>query len=233
MNLDKIVSIIKEPVHGERFYTKETMKKLIEKVQEICTELEIYPDTPQYRIIEIINNYIKCNVGLRKEYFDTFCERTDKFNQSELPYRTAYGALVKGEAMCAGYAEAERILLSQYGIDTHTLLSKLPGKNKRLLHYVVLARYKKGLNDEYAVLDPERQMNCERKGMDYELYKSKMIYMLPTAIFTNNVIGTTGVGMEAEEYMSHIEVPRIQGTDGIEKIIGVRGDDSSGRENYN
>lgn len=219
MNIDAIADIIKEPVHGSQFYSKATFADLVSKVQHICGNLEITEQSKPESIISIVNNYIKYNVSLRNQYFDTFCERTETFDTNELVYRTAYAALEKGEAMCAGFTEAVRVLLSQYGIKTHTLLTKLPGKNKRLLHYVAVAEYEKDGEKKYIVLDPERQANCERKGMDFEKYQSNMLYALPHPIFTNDVVGETGLGMQAEEYFSHPEIIRTTGTSQIGRLI--------------
>ena len=102
----------------KRNFTRETLQELITRVEEICSNIEINENTSPENIISIVNNYIKHNVQLRKSYFDTFCERTEKFDERELIYRTAYGALVKGEAMCAGYTEAVRMILAQYDICT-------------------------------------------------------------------------------------------------------------------
>ena len=108
MNIKAITDIIQEPVHGIKFYTKDTLKELVNTVYEISRSLELTSQSTPETIISIINNYIKFNVKLRSQYFDAFCERTDCFDKNELVYRTAYGALVKGEAMCAGFAEKER-----------------------------------------------------------------------------------------------------------------------------
>ena len=222
MNIKAITDIIQEPVHGIKFYTKDTLKELVNTVYEISKSLELTSQSTPETIISIINNYIKCNVKLRSQYFDAFCERTDCFDKNELVYRTAYGALVKGEAMCAGFAEAVRILLSAYGIKSYTLLTKLPGDNRRLLHYVVVAEYKKEGNNKYAVLDPERQAFCEMRGLNFERYQSNIIYAFPDSIFTNDVVGETGLGMLAKEYFEHQEIPRVQGKENIGKIIMIQ-----------
>ncbi len=221
MEIEAIKNIIQEPAHGSRFYTQDTLRELVNKLAKIKGQLEITEETNPENAIAIIQNYIKYNVSLRNQYFDAFCERSDTFDQNELIYRTAYGALVKGEAMCAGCTEAVRMLLKMYGIKGYTLLSKLPGSNKRLLHYVVVAEYEKDGQTHYSILDPERQANCEKKGMDYEKYKSNMIYLLPDTVFTNDVVGNTGLGMEAGEYLSHADIPRVQGTKDIGKLIDI------------
>ena len=48
-----------------------------------------------------------------------------------------------------------------------------------------------------------------------------MIYALPDPIFTNDVIGDTGLGMQAEEYLSHKDIPRVYGTKDIGKLIEI------------
>lgn len=221
MEVQDIINIIEDPVHGSKFYTRDKILKLMEQLDRLHSKLEIDKSTSNKRAIEIIQNYIKCNVSLREPYFDCFCERTEKFDENELEYRTAYGALVKGEAMCAGCAEAVRMLLQLYGIKSYTLLSKLPGKNKRLLHYVVVAEYEEDGVTKYEILDPERQANCERKGMDYQRYQSNMIYTIPDKIFTEDVVLDTGLGMQAEEYLSHEEIPRVVGTKDIGTLIEI------------
>lgn len=122
MNIKSIQSIIKEPVHCTKFYTKETLKDLVCTLKQIYRELE--------KAISIIQNFIKSNVKLITSYFDAFCERTDKFDNNELIYRTAYGELVMSEVMCAVCVEAVRMLLAMYEIKSYTLLAKLPGKIK-------------------------------------------------------------------------------------------------------
>lgn len=219
MNMESLKAIISEPAHGQQFYTAKTLKELVGKLAELHDSLEITDETEPEAAIAIIKNYIKYNVSLRQSYFDAFCERVDQFDKKELVYRTAYGALVKGEAMCAGYAEAARLLLDMYGIKGTTVLSKLPGSNKRLLHYVVVAEYEKDGKMFYDIIDPERQANCEKKGMDYERYKSNMTYVLPDPVFTNDVVGTSGLGMQAEEYLQHTEIPRVVGTENIGWLI--------------
>lgn len=48
-----------------------------------------------------------------------------------------------------------------------------------------------------------------------------MIYVIPNTVFTNNVIGDTGLGMEAEEYLSHESIPRVYGTKEIGKLVEI------------
>lgn len=116
MEIEGIKNIIQEPAHGSKFYTLDTLRQLVSRLAEIREQLEIREDTDSEVAIAIIQNYVKYNVSLRNSYFDAFCEKCDTFDKNELVYRTAYGALVKGETMCAGCAEAVRILLEMYGI---------------------------------------------------------------------------------------------------------------------
>lgn len=218
-NVDQIIKIIQEPAHGQQFYTRTNMRALLDEVEDICKNMGITEETPDRTKIKIINDYVKQNVNLRASYFEAFNEETDKFNENELIYRTAYGALVKGEAMCAGYAEATRILLSQYGIKSHTILAKLPGRDKRLLHYVVVAEYDEDGEKKYQVLDPERQRKCESRGWDFESYRNNMIYMKALPEFTNDVVGETGVGMPASEYVEKTKTKQIHGVESIQELI--------------
>lgn len=218
-NIDEIISIIREPAHGQQFYSRSSMRALLDEVEDICKNIGITEATPDRTKIKIINNYVKQNVKLRAPYFEAFNEETDKFNENELVYRTAYGALVKGEAMCAGYAEATRILLSQFGVKSHTLLAKLPGRDKRLLHYVVLAEYDEDGEKKYEVLDPERQRKCESRGWDFESYRNNMVYMNPLPEFTNDVVGENGVGIFASEYVEKTKTKQIEGVDNIQELL--------------
>ena len=47
-----------------------------------------------------------------------------------------------------------------------------------------------------------------------------MIYALPDPIFTNDVVGETGLGMEAEEYLNHPNIFRVCGTDQLNILLG-------------
>lgn len=216
---NKIAQIIKEPVHGKQFYTPEMFAELIDKVKYLKEKFEITSETSKDKIIDIIQNYVKSNVKIRSQYFDVFCERDDTLNLDELIYRTAYGATKTGEAMCAGYAELTRILLALYDIESYTVLAKLPGKNKRLVHYAVVAKYQDKDKIKYRVLDPERLANCEKKGMDYERYVENMTFSAPHPIFTRDVLGDTGLGLTAEEYFNNPNVISVNGTKEISKII--------------
>ena len=76
MEIEGIKNIIKEPVHGSEFYTKETLKELVNKLAQIFGQLEITDQTDPENAIAIVQNYIKYNVNLRSSYFDAFCERS-------------------------------------------------------------------------------------------------------------------------------------------------------------
>ena len=215
--IERINSIINEPVHGRKFYTQEHLDLLKRKLFDISNSLNI-DKLSKAEIIMLISNYVKNNVEYKKDYFDYFNGKCDEFNYDKLIYRTAYGALVCGQAMCAGYAESLRVLLSLYDVDSYTLLSKLPLDRKRLLHYVVVTSVNKD-SDKYYVLDPQSEQYCNKNNMDYEEYKENSIYMLPNEIFTENVIGIDGAGMLAEDYIKNEEIPRVVGTKDIKVLI--------------
>ena len=103
-----VYDIISGPVHGKEFYNPEMFQELCAKVDEILERLDLADLSTQEKI-DTINKYMMENVKVRNEYFDAFREAIPMIPESELIYRTAYTALVKGEAMCAGYDEASRI----------------------------------------------------------------------------------------------------------------------------
>ncbi len=213
---ENIENIIEEPIHGRKFYTDDNIITLKRKLIEIYERINL-EKLEEKDIIKYIGDFVKNNVKYKKSYFDSFTGKVEKFDYSDVKYRTAYGALVEGEAMCAGYAEAIRILLSLYNIKSFTILSKLPLERKKLLHYVVAIKC--NCDGEYIILDPESEQYCEKNKIDYEEYKEKCIYMLSDKIFTNNVLGKDGAGMLAEEYLKNIEIPRVIGTKKIENLI--------------
>lgn len=229
---NNIISIIKEPVHGKEFYNREMLSELYTKVQEIINTLDIDKSTSPTEIIQIINNYIKSTVTIRREYFDALSGLSDVFPKSEEIYRTAYAALVKNSAMCAGYIEATRVLLSVYGIKSYTLIAKLPEAHKKLSHYVCVAEIVDTDGKvKNVVLDPERQSNCEKRGKFYPEYAENMIYCIPNKNWFENKVGPTGVGLEINDYLEDKSVPRCLGTGGIHDLIekmkgyGVQGDE--------
>lgn len=215
--MKKIEEIIKEPVHRNKFYTKRNIMLLKRKVNEIYNFLKI-EKLDNSNIIEKIVEFIKSNVVYKKSYFDCFIGKVNKFDYNNVKYRTAYSALVEGEAMCAGYAEALRILLSMYNIESYTILSKLPLERKKLLHYVVIVKLYDS-NQEYKILDPESEQYCEKNKIDYNTYKEKSIYIIPDEVFTNNILGKDGAGILAEEYLKDNNVRRITGTKNINELM--------------
>ncbi len=207
-NISKaIYNVTEDPAHkigsNERglnnLYTPEMYEELENRVFNIIKYIHLddptYSDSTKARLV---NSYVMSNVQIRHEYFDAFEERIPEIPQSELKYRTAYAALVDGETMCAGFAEACRILLESVGINTLTLLSRLPGRNKRLLHYVTLAEMPDG---SVEILDPEREGACLRKGYNFEEYRKSMDFIVPTETFFENKVGKNGVGMDVNEYI--------------------------------
>lgn len=206
--IEAINNVIYDPAHAipdegagtkNKLYTEETYWALVNKVSVMARKYHLgLEDIPDNIKLIIINDIVKTNVKVRHSYFDAFEERIPVISEDELPYRTAYGALVKGEAMCAGYAEACRIFCELSGIKSHTILSKLPGKNKHLLHYVTLATTADG---ESFILDPEREASCDKKGYDFDEYQKSMDFLTPTNLFFEQKVGDNGVGPDVAIYM--------------------------------
>ncbi len=227
MELDrqiKIDLIINEPWHGSEFYNASSLQSLYDISKEIKFKLD-NSKYPVYDHITAVNNYVKSQVKIRHSYFEKFMGETDEFDKSELIYRTAYAALVKNEAMCAGFVEALRVLLSQYNIPTYTFLSKLPGANKQLLHYVCVAEH----DDEYLVLDPEREANCERKGYDFKDYLNEMTYIVPDMVFAENKILENGVGEKAIDFLNRDTTVASKGVNNVKELVKVA---KERRKNY-
>ena len=214
-----ILDIISDPCHGMEFYTDEMIKELLEKVDEILSGFKVDEHTTDQEKIDFVNDYIKKNVKIRREYFDAFVERIPEIPKSELIYRTAYSALCKGETMCAGYAEASRMLLECLGLKTKTLLSKLPGKDKQLLHYVVAIEYDKGSGRNHYVLDPERETSCEAKGYDFRRYLMGMTYILPDKYFYEQKVGKSGVGLKANDYLGKFRPKHVLSKDNVDRLF--------------
>ena len=210
-------NIIDEPIHGRKFYTRDELIKLKERISIIYNELNIRNLDTSKKIISI-SDFLKNSVSYKKSYFDCYTGKTPYFEYKNIKYRTAYGALVIGEAICSGYAEAARILLSLYDIKSYTILSRLPVESKKLLHYVVVAECKCA-NNEYIIVDPESEQYCQRKGMSFAQYLENSVFLLPNSRFTDNILGKDGAGILADEYMSDQSVERVLGTKNIDILI--------------
>lgn len=217
ININDVEKIIEEPVHGKKFYTKQDIIILKRKLIQIYAKLKI-DEFDEEQIIKNVLEFIENNVSYKKTYFNCFNGKIEEFDYNDVKYRTAYGALVEGEAMCAGYAEAIRILLSLYNIKSYTILSKLPLERKKLLHYVVIVESSNNYG-KYIVLDPESKQYCKKNEIDYDKYMENCIYTIPTRIFTDDVIGKDGAGMLADEYLRKGNIPTVIGTKRINKLI--------------
>ena len=217
--IEKIKKIIMDSAHGTEFYNRIMFETLIMEVDDLVRKFEIDSNSKQRDIIRIINNYVKSNTTLREEYFDKFSDNADVFDKSETVYRTAYAALSRKQAMCAGYAELTRILLAMYDINSYTLLAKLPGRNKKLMHYVVLAEINENNKASYVILDPEREANCERKGMDFNRYLKNMTFAIPNKLWQENKFGHTGVGMEAEQFLQATDKNEVADFNSVYQLV--------------
>lgn len=200
-SVDKVIS---DPIHAissetsqNQLYNAKLRSDLIDKIVEIIQFLNI-DEASEYDKLNYINEYLKTTVTIRGEYFSAFEAMASEFDEKELQYRTAYSALLKGQSMCAGYAESCRILCETAGFKTHTLLSRLPGKNKHLMHYVTLVTTSDGIS---IILDPERESSCERKKQDFLKYQDLMTYFTPTYNFYKSKITNQGVGPDVDLFL--------------------------------
>lgn len=60
-----------------------------------------------------------------------------------------------------------------------------------------------------------------KKGIAFSNYKESMIYAIPDPVFTTDVVGKSGLGMQAGEYLEHNEIPRVVGTSHIGNLISI------------
>lgn len=213
-----ISSIISEEVHGAEFYNQKQFEEVCNKVEEIVKELDLENGSDASKI-DRVNQYLIKNVQVRKQYFEAFLENIPEIPEDELIYRTGYAALVRGEAMCAGFTEAARMLLEVSGLKTKTLLSKLPGKNKHLLHYVTAIKYDRGSGRDYYIMDPERERSCTEKGFDFRRYLMEMTYIKPDENFYANKVGKNGVGQRASEYLEMHNPQHVLSKNEVDKLF--------------
>lgn len=217
-NKEKVYNIICDKAHGKEFYTKELFEELTKKLDVIYDYLDLNNGSDESKI-DRINKYLMNNVKVRKEYFEAFQESIPQIPDSELIYRTGYAALIRGEAMCAGFTEAARMLLELSGLETKTLLSKLPGKNKYLLHYVTAIKYDRGSGRDYYIMDPEREKSCNDKGFDFRRYLMNMEYILPNEYFYENKVGINGVGPQAIEYLQNHSPRHVTSKNNVDELF--------------
>ena len=210
--------IISEQVHGRELYNENMFNELMDKDDEIVEELDLLQGDEASKI-EKVNKFFIDNVKVRNQYFEAFREVIPEIPKSKLVYRTAYGALVKGEAMCAGFTEAARILLEIGGLETQTLLSKLPGHNKFLLHYVTAIKYDRGSGRDYYIMDPERERSCIEKGYDFREYLMQMTYIKPEEYFYQNKVGKNGVGPRADDYLAMNVAQSVVSKNQVDKLF--------------
>lgn len=213
-----VLNVISDEAHGTEFYTQKMYNFLCKKVAEIAEELNLQNITNAKKI-ERVNEYMIQHVSIRSQYFEAFREVIPKIPRSELIYRTAYAALVLGEAACPGFTEAVRILLEVGGMKTYTLLTKLPGQNKRLLHYVAAVKYSVKSGRQYYIVDPERQKSCGLKAYSFKQYLMNMTYIKPEAFFYENKVGDNGVGPIAEVYLAEQNPMHVFSRDQVDKLF--------------
>ena len=212
---EKAQQIITEKVHGIEFYNKEMMIQLISELEKVYTELNLPKNMSQEEKIKTVASYVKNNVNFRKEYLN----RDKGLDSGELVYRTAYATLKYKEAVCAGFVEAIRIILSLYDINSYTLLAQLPETNKDMLHYVAVAECIDNEQKKPILIDIEREALCEKKGIDFDKYIGRCIYTIPTPFFYKNKISNNGKGPDSVKYLENVDIPRSYGTKEIEDLI--------------
>lgn len=219
--IEKIKKVINDSAHGAEFYNRIMFETLVMEVDNLVNKFEIDTNSRTKDVLRIVNNYVKSNTSIRSEYFDKFSGNVESFDEDEKIYRTVYAALLRKQAMCAGYVELTRILLAMYDINSYTLLAKLPGKNKKLIHYVVLAEVNENNKVSYVILDPEREASCERKGMDFKRYLSNMTFAIPNKLWQENKVGHTGVGIEAEQFLETTNQNEIADFNSVYKLVKI------------
>ena len=204
--VEKVTQVITDRAHGI---------ELLNKIKDIITELGISENMTSLEQIEKISEYLKNRIRFRKEYLDI----DEGLKEDEMIYRTAYAALVRHEAVCAGTVEAVRILLNMFNINSYTILAQLPNNSKDALHYAVAVEYVENGAKRYKVVDIERQILCEKKGINFEKYLERCIYTIPKENFYENKISNNGTGPRATQYLENEDVPRIKGTSNIVLLI--------------
>lgn len=212
--INKLIKIIQEPIHGIEFYTKERLSMLFNELVNFKNSNIVNSQMNNLEKAHTISNYIKLNVRFRRPYLAYLYGVATRFDNSELQYRTAYAALCKKEAMCAGYTEAVRLLLSLYDIDSYTILSYRNGLP--MFHYLAITKEK---NNQYVILDPESAQYYETKHISYEKYFQDMNFILPTADFWNNKISTSGLGPIPKNFIETKHPFSVVGHKNIHKII--------------
>lgn len=129
----------------------EMKKELEQKACEIVAS-NIAKDMPPYMKVFAIHNYIINNCKYAEDY-DT---------NSDPVYYTAYGTLVKGEAVCDGYASAASLLFNMCGIEN----IKIAGESKGVGHAWNLIK----LDDEYYHIDTTWDDPVSHNGLNYLKY---------------------------------------------------------------
>ena len=200
--LQQISNIVKSNLYATDYYTKEELMSLCKKLIYIKEKnlIGITEQDSQKIIIEKINQFVREKVNVRREYFVGFKGKQD------FKYRTAYGALIHGSAICVGYAELTSILLEMYGICSYTMLATLPNRLEPAIHYFVVAEIQEiDGRTIYIPLDPEREASRIRKGDSFERYKEKMLITYPNEKWCKNKLGQTGLGIPGKIYMQEID----------------------------
>jgi len=200
--IDTIHSIIKEPIYGEEFWTPTMIDETLSELELLDKKLNLKKST-QDESTQNIKKYLKSIYGFRKEYFNAL-ENGELQKESEYQYRTAYGSLIKKQAICHGHSQAERMLLGLADIETSTLLSKSSEPDHVIFHYATCIENKK------AIFDPWFELRCEKKGWDFDEYIANSFYMRPNEHYCKNKLVNGGLGIFMKDHMATMPAEQIK-----------------------
>lgn len=136
-------------------FDSETLNSMKRELEQKACEIiasNVARDMPPYMKVFIIHNYIINNCRYASDYE----------TNNDPSYYTAYGALVKGKAVCDGYASAAKILFDLCGIEN----IKISGTSKGSGHAWNLIR----LDNDYYHIDTTWDDPVSSGDIDYLKY---------------------------------------------------------------
>jgi len=220
-HINRIKRVIYDEVHGREFYTDEMFQDTTNAISRLINDkISISINDTQSEIIEKIKTFMMTKCRNRQEYIDYYLN-SKQLPKSELQYRTAYATLLKEQSVCPGIAEATRILLECYGINTHTIFAKLPEYDKQIPHFICVAEISDNVSKFFKLVDPEREDSCNQKNIDYQKYKGEMKFFKPPQIYFNRKLDNFGVGPLVSEIFAR-DILFIDGDENIEKLFEVK-----------
>ena len=72
---------------------------------------------------------------------------------------------------------------------------------------------------KHFIFDPEREASCDRKGYDFREYLLNMTYIKPEEYFYTHKVWKTGLGPDADSYITHIKPARVIGKNEVGKLF--------------